>query len=252
VSAPIDNQAGDVVLAITGGGNNLTVDTNVIAGAASTASFNVAGDFIQNDGTLQAGAVVITAGGNILIGEKAFTDLVATRDPNQINQAGSPFFTASAPFDNHVFVSAATLTLTAPLRIVMENTGNLPTAPVYLPDGFSLTHSGIPPTLVIGGSPEVVDVFGGLIQNGIPLDPKSIATTTQVQFAPGTVSNNRYRINGCVIHQNGVCTIVSFDFKDFEPAKLAELVLASASNNEDVEEDLTITGAGNDEIWAEQ
>jgi hypothetical protein len=45
---------------------------------------------------------------------------------------------------------------------------------------------------------------------------------------------------------------VSFDFKDFEPAKLAELILSPASSNDDVEEDLTITGAGNDEIWAEQ
>ena len=202
---------------------------------------------------LEANAVDIVAGGNILIGEKAFTDLVATRDPNNIDQAGSPFFVHSAGFTDHVFISAKTVSFTAPLRIVMENTGNVPTDPVYMPAGFSLNHTGtVPVAILIGGNPQAVDIFGGLVQNGLPVDPRSIATTTQVQFAPGTNPSNHYLVNGCIVHQTGVCTIVSFDFKGFEPAKLAELVLASASGNEDVEEDLTITGAGNDEIWAEQ
>jgi filamentous hemagglutinin family protein len=252
VSNTLDNQVGNVTLTTTGGGNNLLIDAVVNAGP-HIASFNAAGDFIQNDGTLEANAVNIVAGGNILIGEKAFTDLVAVKDPNTIDQAGSPFFTHSVAFTDHVFVSAQTVSFTAPQRIVMENTGNLPTDPVYMPAGFSLNHTGtIPVAILIGGSPQVVDVFGTLIQNGLPIDPRSIATTTQVEFAPGTVASNHYLVNGCIVHQTGVCTIVSFDFKGFEPAKLAELVLASASGNEDVEEDLTITGAGNDEIWAEQ
>lgn len=252
VSNTIDNQVGNISLTATGGGNSLTVDTTVNAGA-NTASFNAAGDFVQNDGTLEANAANIVAGGNILIGEKAFTDLAAVKDPSTIDQAGTPFFTPSVAFTNHVFIEAQNVSFTAPQRIVMENTGTPPTAPVFTPEGFSLNHSGVlPVAIVIGGSPQVVDIFGELVQNGLLVDPRSIASTTQVQFAPGTVANNHYRVNGCIVHQIGVCTIVSFDFKGFEPAKLAELVLASASGNEDIEEDLTITGAGNDEIWAEQ
>jgi D-alanyl-D-alanine carboxypeptidase len=178
---------------------------------------------------------------------------VATRDPNQIDQAGVPFFTHSAAFDNHVFIDAQYLNVTAPQRIVLENTGTPPTAANYQPTGFLLTHTGtVPVAMVIGGNPQTVDLFGELIQNGTQINPKTVASTAQISFAPGTVANNRYRINGCIVHQTGSCTIVSFDFKDFEPAKLAELILAPASNNDDVEDDLTITGAGNDEIWEEQ
>jgi hypothetical protein len=79
-----------------------------------------------------------------------------------------------------------------------------------------------------------------------------VANTSQIAFAPGTNENDHYLINGCIIHQTGACTIVSFSFQDFEPAKLSELVLAPASNSDDVEDDLTITGAGNDEIWDQQ
>ena len=251
VSQALVNPVGNVSLTTIGAGKNLTIDAVVNAGA-NTASFNAGGDFIQNSGTLQANTVnIVTTTGNILIGEKAFTDIVAVKDPNAIDQAGSPFFTTSPAFANHVFIDAQNVSFSAPQRIVMQNTGTAPTDPVFAPEGFSLNHTGaLPVAILIGGKPQVVDIFGELVQNGLLVDPRSVATTTQVEFAPdGTVANVHYRVNGCVVHQNGVCTIVSFDFKGFEPAKLAELVLASASGNEDVEEDLTITGAGNDEIW---
>ncbi|MBV9330721.1 MAG: hypothetical protein JOZ55_04130, partial [Alphaproteobacteria bacterium] len=211
------------------------------------------GDFIQNNGVLKGGAVDIVAAGNILIGEKAFTDATASRSPSQIDQAGTPYFLHSAAFDNHVFINTQSLSLRAPDRIVIENTGNQPTAPNYAPNGFGVTHTGSsPPAILIGGAPQVVDLFGTLTQNGTAIPPKAVASTSVVEFAPGTVASNNYRINGCVVHQTGSCTIVSFNFEDFEPAKLSELVLAPASNNDDVEDDLTITGAGNDEIWEEQ
>jgi hypothetical protein len=249
VTGTISNTGGNIVLTTTGSGHGMTVTGNLTS--THTISFNAAGDFIQNAGTIGSGAVDIAAGQNILIGEAAFTTLVAGRAVTNIDQAKLPFFMTSPAYQNHNFIVAQTLSLTAPQRIVIQNTGTAPTSALYAPHGFALNDS-VPIAVLIGGAPQVVDIFGSLVHNNIPIGAKSFASTSEVAFAPGTNANVYYKLNGCTIHQNGTCTIVSFDFKDFEPAKLSELVLAAAQNSDDVEDDLTITGEGNDEIWAAQ
>jgi filamentous hemagglutinin family protein len=249
VTGTITNVGGDILLTTTGAGNGMTVTGTVQS--PHTVAFNSAGDFIQNNGTIGSGAVDITAAGNILIGETAFTTEVATRAVTDIDQANTPFFTTSAGFLNHNFIVAQTLSLAAPQRIVIQNTGTLPNTVMYTPEGFALSgNSAI--AVLIGGAPQVVDIFGSLIHNGTLIPAETLASTAEVAFAPGTNANNQYRLNGCTIHQNSTCTIINFDFKDFEPAKLSELILSAAQNSDDVEDDLTITGEGNDEIWAGQ
>jgi hypothetical protein len=253
VAGKIQSAGGSITLAATAG--DLTVLGPVTAG--QTITFNAAGNFLQNDGLLAANVVDIVAGANILIGEKSFTDLVGDPNlaPETINLAiDKPFFRPSAAFKNHLFVDAETLKLTAPQKIISENTGTQPDVIPYQPMGIALVENGkvLPVALLIGGRPTVVDLFGTLTQNGVKVDPKTIATSGQVQLTPTTPEKTRYRVDGCTIHQNLTCVAIHVDINNVEPAKLADLVLLAAPSPDDEENDPTITGSGNDEIWREQ
>ncbi|HUO92789.1 MAG TPA: hypothetical protein VMU22_07700, partial [Rhizomicrobium sp.] len=280
-TATLASAAGDILLntgavkattvQITAAGNvtdtNVTVDGSMLASLTATA-----GNLVINGGSVSATTVDLTAGQNILIGEQAFTAIVLNDAPGSINQvkdpilpitvgAGGSYYEASAAYQNYVFVTAETLNLTAPQRIVSENTGTLPqSAGGYKPNGIVINQqtTPLPNAISIDGGagtltrPQVVDLFGTLTQGVATIGAQDIADSAQIVFGPDTTKNNAYEINGCVIHNLNSCTIVSFTIKPMDPNKQADLVLIPGGDQDEDELDLTISGEGNDEIWEDE
>ena len=244
-----------------------------IAGGIAVNETASAGNIIENGGTIAAPRVDLVAGQNILIGESAFTAAVLARAPGAIDQTLTPLlplsqgaqggiYEASPAYQNHVFVSATTLDLTAPLRIVSENTGTVAASPNgYDPEGIVLTQTGtpLPVAIAIDGGPagsgtprpQVVDLFVQLVQYNGVVEPTAIADSAQIVFGPDTAKSNTYEINGCVIENFDTCTITSFTIKPLNPAKQADFSLVAAPDRTEDQLDLSISAVGNDEIWDE-
>ncbi|HTW34186.1 MAG TPA: hypothetical protein VMD53_06190, partial [Rhizomicrobium sp.] len=245
-----------------------TIDGSTLASVAATA-----GNLIINGGSIAGTTIDLTAGQNILIGEQAFTTIALNHAPGSINQINDPllpvnvgangsFYEASAAYHNYVFVTAQTLNLTAPLRIVSENTGTLPSSGAgYAPDGIVINQQTTPlPTAISidggasgsGTRPQVADLYAILMQGTSVIGAEDIADSAQIVFGPDTSKNNAYQINGCIIHNLNSCTIVSFTIKPMDPNKQADLVIIPGGDQDEDELDLTISGEGNDEIWEDE
>jgi len=256
---------------VTAAGN--VTDTSVAIDGSTLASLTAtSGNLIINGGSVSGTTVDLTAGQNILIGEQAFTAIVLNDAASTINQvkdpvlpitpgAGGNFYEASAAYQNYVFVTAQTLNLTAPERIVSENTGTLPqSGGGYKPNGIVIDQqtTPLPNAILIDGGPgtltrpEVVDLFGTLTQGVSTIGAQDIADSSQIVFGGDTSKNNAYQINGCVIHNLNSCTIVSFTIKPMDPNKQADLVIIPGGDQDEDELDLTISGEGNDEIWEDE
>ena len=275
------SSTGDIVLnsgAITATNANITAAGNytqangTINGSTLVSVTATSGNIIINDGSMSGTTVDLTAGQNILIGEQAFTNLALNDAPGSIDQIKDPilpvnsgangFYEATAPFHNHVFLSAETLNLAAPQRIVSENTGTLPeSGGGYAPNGIVINQQTTPlPTAISidGGAsgssprPQVADLFAVLMQGTSVIGAEDVADTAQIVFGPNTSKNNAYQINGCIIHNLNSCTIVSFTIKPMDPNKQADLVIIPGGDQDEDELDLTISGEGNDEIWEDE
>ena len=281
--ATIDLTAGQNILlnsgTITGGtvdimaADNYTQAAGTVSGTTTASITATSGNLIINGGSISGATIDLTAGQNILIGEQAFTALALNDDPGSINQIKDPilpvnvganggFYEATAAYHDHVFLTAATLNLTAPQRIVSENTGTLPqSGGGYAPNGIVINQQTTPlPTAISidGGAsgsslrPQVADLFAVLMQGTSIIGAEDIADSAQIVFGPDTSKNNAYQINGCIIHNLNSCTIVGFTIKPMDPNKQADLVIIPGGDQDEDELDLTISGEGNDEIWEDE
>jgi fibronectin-binding autotransporter adhesin len=252
---------------------NYTQTNGTIAGTTLASVTATSGNIIINGGSISGATVDLTAGQNILIGEQAFTALALNDAPGSIDQIKDPIlpltvgvggglYEASAPYQNHVFVTTETLNLTAPQRIVSENTGTMPeSGGGYAPNGIVINQQTTPlPTAISidggagasGTRPQVADLFAVLMQGTSIIGAEDIADSAQIVFGPDTSKNNAYQINGCIIHNLNSCTIVSFTIKPMDPNKQADLVIIPGGDQDEDELDLTISGEGNDEIWEDE
>ena len=256
---------------ITAAGNYTQAD-GTVTGSTLASVTATSGNLIINGGSISGTTIDLIAGQNILIGEQAFTTIALADAPGSIDQIKNPilpvnvgsngfFYEASAAYHDHVFLSAETLNLTAPERIVSENTGTLPSSGGgYAPDGIVINQqtTPLPNAISIDGGtgaglrPQVADLFVVLMQGTSVIGAEDIANSAQIVFGPDTSKNNAYQINGCIIHNLNSCTIVSFTIKPIDPNKQADLVIIPGGDQDEDELDLTISGEGNDEIWEDE
>jgi hypothetical protein len=95
-------------------------------------------------------------------------------------------------------------------------------------------------------TPPTVPAAGGAVLSG----PDAAVAN---RFALPTVISNSsarvlYRVNGCVIGEQGNCTPTGTPVANFLPSALLQGPLLQAPDNGDVA-DATVTGAANEEIW---
>jgi len=213
--------SGDIALSTTAG--NLTITSADGSGAK-----------------LQGKDVSLAAGGNILIGSSEFvTQFQTEKDPRQ---ADLKIDAMPGKNSANVFIIANSLTVNTSGAILQENTGL-----TSEPDGIRLFHFGQAPAILIEGRPLVVNLFGTLVADGVSIASTAIATSAGVKVSP-PFRNNHYRDNGCVIGQTGFCTIIQFNIGNIEPLRITDPFTVRAAD-EGNQNDPTITGAGNDELW---
>jgi hypothetical protein len=171
---------------------------------------------------------------------------------------------AGANTSHQVFLSANTLTLASPGRILQQSTSgtqNLNGSGIYLTGNVVLAAfggAGATP----GAGPANFDLYVAFA-NPIAVPPlvpaagsgvlTGSATAVAPRFTlPGTVSNPNsrvlWRVNGCVIGEQGNCTPTGNPVTNFLPSALLQGPLLQQPDNGDYA-DPTITGAANEEIW---
>ena len=184
--------------------DNYTQANGTITGTTLASITATSGNLIINGGSISGATVDLTADQNILIGEQAFTTLALNDAPGSIDQikdpilpvtvgAGGGFYEASTAYQNHVFVTTQSLNLTAPLRIVSENTGTLPeSGGGYAPNGIIINQQTTPlPTAISidggpgsGGRPQVADLFAVLMQGTSVIGAEDVADSARSSSVP--------------------------------------------------------------------
>ena len=192
------------------------------------------------------------ANGSIMIGETPFVSAVngflAGHSGADLNVSRGVPAVAQPAALGRVFVQTGTLHLTASGGVVQQNTTPFPgesagmviTNPVRSAAAVLISGAG-------GKAPSVVDLFLTLVNSGgATLTGKVVATSGEVDLA--ITPTNNYRVNGCVIGQAGVCTVLSDAIVDVQPANLTGDLRLESLPNASIS-DPTITGTGNEEIW---
>jgi hypothetical protein len=182
---------------------------------------------------------------------------VRSAPANQINIArGLPNGLQAQGADlNRVFLTTGTLTIRADGRVVQQSTGQtrdrtvgvLLTNPNRSADVLLFGRTGGPAP---GGQliPELIDMSMSLTNAGGTLLFGQIVAASREIKLDGLTANNAYRINGCTIGAAGNCTPLSDRLVDVPIENLVAENLLQAEDSP-VLTDLTITGAGNEEIW---
>jgi fibronectin-binding autotransporter adhesin len=199
----------------------------------------------NSGGKLQANDVSLTAAGNILMGSgdngdgQGFIPLFRNlQDPAAVDlliDSLEPARTAN------VFILANSVKVESPGTILQQNTGTR-----TVPDGIRIFHFGSSTAISITGRPLVVNMFGTLVIDGVPLAASAIASAASVRLFP-PILNNHYRVDNCIIGQAGSCTNIQFNISAIQPVGLAGLLTVRGADNNN-QNDPTITGAGNDEL----
>jgi hypothetical protein len=194
-------------------------------------------------GKLQANDVSLTAADNILIGSgDTFIPLFRNlQDPAAVDLLIDSLEPANTA---NVFVLANSVKVNAPGTILQQNTGTK-----TIPDGIRIFHFGASTAISISGRPLVVNMFGTLVIDGVPLAASAIASAASVRLFP-PILNNHYRVDNCIIGQGGSCTNIQFNISAIQPVGLADLLTVTGAED-DNQNDPTITGAGNDELWGQ-
>ncbi|HEY4263758.1 MAG TPA: hypothetical protein VGM72_00445, partial [Micropepsaceae bacterium] len=199
----------------------------------------------NSGGKLQANDVSLTAAGNILMGSgdngdgQGFIPLFRNlEDPAAIDLLIDTLEPAKTA---NVFILANSVKVESPGTILQQNTGTK-----TIPDGVRIFHFGASTAISISGRPLVVNMFGTLVIDGVPLAASAIASAASVRLFP-PIFNNHYRVDNCIIGQGGSCTNIQFNISAIQPVGLAGL-LTVRGVDDDNQNDPTITGAGNDEL----
>jgi hypothetical protein len=144
--------------------------------------------------------LAITALGDVIFGNAAFQSAVAAADPAAIDvQAGTPGLPPS-PADDRLWVVAETMSVSAPGRVVSQNTASVPGGYAGLVLANRQSGPLVPTVLnVVGGA--VVDLSGAVV-NGAGeafFGPQAARSGAIVATSPGA------RFNSCAISGGGSC-----------------------------------------------
>jgi hypothetical protein len=169
----------------------------------------------------------------------------------------------------NVLLVAGSLTLRADNLVANQNTsvaGTSFTGMLITGDGV---NTAVPPTPLSVGSdgspfavrlgrtdgktavsspqiPGAIEMFMSLKLNGAIFTDTQLAISPRFGFFQGVGPNQVYRVNSCVIGQQGECTPLN---NTLAPLPSTQPTIQLTQPNQPDVEDLTITGAANEEIW---
>jgi hypothetical protein len=144
--------------------------------------------------------IAITALGDVIFGNAAFQSAVAAADPSAIDvQAGTPGLPPS-PADDRLWAVTETLSITAPGRIVSQNTSSVPGSYAGLVIANRQSGALVPTVLTVRGG-SVVDLTGVLV-NG---EGQAFFGPTAARSGAILASNPDARFNSCAVTGGGSC-----------------------------------------------
>ncbi len=256
-------------------GGALTIGDEAASSAWRPRSIQITGSLGQAqigaggviDNVLGFGDVRLSARQDIHIGSPRFVSLASAIPASQFD-LGSGRPAGAAPVgaeQNRIFITAGSLGLRAPGRIVQQNTA---TDGAFA--GIYLTNNGATPgpVLSITEPAAVIDLAGAYVRrNGSLASGRLASLSADLVLASGVDASAAYRFNGCIIPTGSNCAelatpifrrdFINRGFADFNwpldalrPDNTA-LLLSPWSPDQDSDErpDPIVTGAGNEEIW---
>ncbi len=216
------------------------------------------------------GSVELNSTGDILMGTNDFITGLGSKTGSQIDSYAEA--TGVLP-PSGVLLAAGSITFRANGRIVQQNTSTSGTAFTgMLLTGDGVTQSNPTTAYAIGsvgaqgsftvrlgrldgkttitnpGLPDSVELFLSLKDGAAIVTNTQVSVSPRFGFYPGTGPSQFYRVNSCVIGQAGNCNPLSNTIINIQPDQLLQGIQLDQTDQPDVE-DVTITGAANEEIW---
>ena len=198
------------------------------------------------------GNVSLSAQQNILFGTQAFIDGLAGKSGVAVDTYVNALQTVPP---DQTLLAAGTLTLNASNLIVQQNTSQVGTG--FTGALITGVGAGAKPEVSIGNTggsgpplPNAVELFMDLHDNqsGVVLGSTSVSISPSFTFTNGSSNHSVYRVNSCVIGEQGNCTALGTVVVNVQPDQLTQILVLEQVTQPDVE-DPTITGATNEEIW---
>ena len=201
--------------------------------------------------------VQLNATTNILIGTQAFIDTFVNAAQTQVQ----PLLKLQGPLldsrgGEKVLVTTGALAVRADNKIVQENTSlqALASTGINLTGSGSIANGADKLALLVGrtgtsvSAPQNVELFLSVTNgSGSVSSGTTVAITSSVDLAAGLTPSQNYRVNNCVIRQQGNCAPLGAPNLNIQPSRLTEVNLVRSEDDE--REDPTVTSAANEEIW---
>jgi filamentous hemagglutinin len=208
-------------------------------------------------------SVELNANGDLLLGSTGFMSGLSGKTGGAIDQyvetGGLP---ATGP---KVMLAAGSVTLRANGILIEENTSEIGasfTNMLITGEGVSSANPSTPLLIGVDASPfavrlgrtdgsgspipTAVELFLSLKDGGVTFTNNQLAISPRLGFYAPTGPNQYYRVNSCVIGEQGNCTPLNNMIAPLPPTQ--STVQLTQPAQPDVE-DVTITGAANEEIW---
>jgi len=277
--APVTGAANSTVLKIgaasTAGGVDWTPGSVLILndGGAAAGSLGAGTDARTIDPTTVRAfkSVELNAVHDVLMGSQTFMTLIGNTPAAQVTAVlgtQAPVVRNGAPV---LYLTSGALTIRANGKVVEQNSSG-PTGGAYT--GIFLTGAGVdtglPASNLVAGSgtvlaigrtdggatagtpqttPDLVELYMNMVgPDGAQYPGTAVAVSPRIGFGGGVTSSQFYRVNTCVIGQQGNCTPLASPNTNLRPIDLSLISLLRQSPVPDVE-DPTITGGSNEEIW---
>jgi len=218
----------------------------------------VSGALGEDTATGRLGSLRLESARDIVIGTQAFLEQHLKTDGNiDLSVLGEPDLAVFNGTQDHVFIAADQLRLSAPREIVQLNTG---TSFVGAGIVFGEATAGEGTIVNAGGGPERVNLFGTVIRGSGERVTSFEAGLEPNLLAPGLSQNGELRLNLCVIGNSSSCSIAILREAQ-ESARSRNSALSSLTNNtlfgfedddddDEDEDDLGgVAGAGNEGLW---
>ncbi len=259
--------SGGTVSLGAGGTSPWTPNSILVSGGLGTATRVSATSFT---GVRAFDTVNLNAGQDILLGSARFISLIQGTGAGAINigqdrPSGAP---ATGDEIGRQFLVAGRLNASSSGKLVQQNTSGsrFEYSGVYLAN----SRTGARGVVLTIDPPQVVDLFGsfvdanGVVQSGSTA-ARSLASASTIVTTQGA---QPYRFNGCTISVSAVCgggalnvavteqgvqpdvlAVLTAGSSQFDPRIDGVLLPVAPSESADVQTDLVVTGAGNEEIW---
>ncbi len=261
--APSNGTANSTLVRIgaaTATGNWTPKGLKVIANTGGSIGASTTTNGRDFSGIRAFGSVELNATGDILMGYQDFIDKLLTTSAAEVANAVKAVIAPQGANGPYMLLTAGSLTLRANGKIAQQDTSSVGS---LTRTGIYLTGSATNPlTLTLGRTstatdastlklPEFIELYGAVNNGSTVLANENVALSNLIVFDNGVTPGQYYRLNTCVIFQQGNCSPTGgAPNLNIAPDRLTGLNLVDRTNTLGAA-DPTVASATNEEIWSD-